>query len=382
MASTMPSDMSADVVVVGAGPGGSSTAYHLARAGLDVILLEKSPFPRDKICGDGLTPAAVHELIAMGVDTTGWMRNRGLTVIGGGHTVHMDWPDQKSLPGYGMTRARMDLDHALAQRAVEAGARLYEGVTVVGAIQDGSGRVVGVTAKSGRGKNATTTSVRASIVVDAGGVAARLATSLGLEKKMNRPMGDGIVNVGLGSVASRAGATNLPYREVFKTWTANLPEEWGFTPENQIGQLRSAALPMSFNRKPHYVQGLVLVGDAGGMVSPYNGEGIAPAMKAGRYAASCIAQALSRSHRAGIDRAMSEYPHMLRDEYGGYYQLGRIFVALIENPTIMRTCTNVGLPIPRLMTLVHKLLSDGYERTGGDFDDQLITMLTKVVRPA
>ena len=88
-------------------------------------------------------------------------------------------------------------------------------------------------------------------------------------------------------------------------------------------------------------------------------------MKAGRYAASCIAQALSRSHRAGIDRAMSEYPHMLRDEYGGYYQLGRIFVALIENPTIMRTCTNVGLPIPRLMTLVHKLLSDGYERSGG-----------------
>lgn len=195
-------------------------------------------------------------------------------------------------------------------------------------------------------------------------------------------MGDGIVNVGLGSVASRAGATKLPYREVFKTWTANLPEEWGFTPENQIGQLRSAALPMSFNRKPHYTQGLVLVGDAGGMVSPYNGEGIAPAMKAGRYAASCIAQALSRSHRAGIDRAMSEYPHMLRDEYGGYYQLGRIFVALIENPTIMRTCTNVGLPIPRLMTLVHKLLSDGYERTGGDFDDQLITMLTKVVRSA
>ena len=134
MASTMPSDMSADVVVVGAGPGGSSTAYHLARAGLDVILLEKSPFPRDKICGDGLTPAAVHELIAMGVDTTGWMRNRGLTVIGGGHTVHMDWPDQKSLPGYGMTRARMDLDHALAKRAVEAGARLYEGVTVTGAL--------------------------------------------------------------------------------------------------------------------------------------------------------------------------------------------------------------------------------------------------------
>ena len=302
-----------------------------------------------------------------------------------------------------------------------------EGVTVVGAIQDGSGRVVGVSAKSGRGKNATTTTVRATITVDAGGsgrptghqprprkedepphgrrrtrilreppAATRNGWNPHLELWSGTPgasdllpgygwifpMGDGIVNVGLGSVASRAGATNLPYREVFKAWTANLPEEWGFTPDNQIGALRSAALPMSFNRKPHYTQGLVLVGDAGGMVSPYNGEGIAPAMKAGRYAASCIAQALARSHRAGIDRAMSEYPHMLRDEYGGYYQLGRIFVALIENPTIMRTCTNVGLPIPRLMTLVHKLLSDGYERTGGDFDDQLITMLTKVVRSA
>ena len=139
---------------------------------------------------------------------------------------------------------------------------------------------------------------------------------------------------------------------------------------------------MSLNRKPRYTNGFLLVGDAGGMVSPFNGEGIAPAMKAGRYAAEAMAQALSRTHRAGVDRAMSAYPQRVRDEYGGYYQLGRIFVALIENPTIMRTCTNVGLPIARLMTLVHKLLSDGYERTGGDFDDQLITMLTKVVRPA
>ena len=105
-------------------------------------------------------------------------------------------------------------------------------------------------------------------------------------------------------------------------------------------------------------------------------------MKAGRYAAEAMAQALARTHRAGVDRAMSAYPQRIRDEYGGYYQLGRIFVALIENPTIMRTCTNVGLPVARLMTLVHKLLSDGYERTGGDFDDQLITMLTKVVRSA
>ncbi len=426
MVDDLTGDMRADVVVVGAGPAGASTAYHLAALGVDVLVLEKAEFPRDKICGDGLTPAAVHELILMGVDTSTWNRNRGLTVLGGGHTITLDWPDQKSLPGYGMTRARKDLDHALIRRAVDAGARLVEGATVTGAIQDGTGRVVGVTAKLGKGAAAREIEVRGALVADCGGVAARLSTSLGLEKKTKRPMGvaarayfrsprgdeefmeshlelwsgkpgasdllpgygwifpmgDGIVNVGLGSVASTANATQLPYKKVFEQWTANVPAEWGFTPENQLGPLRSAALPMSFNRSPHYACGLVLVGDAGGMVSPFNGEGIAPALKAGRFAADCIAQALSRGTSAGVDRAMGEYPELLREEWGGYYQLGRIFVALIENPRIMRLCTNKGLPIPRLMTFVHKLLSDGYERKGGDLDDRLITTLTHLVPSA
>lgn len=426
MVDDLPGEMTADVLVVGAGPAGASTAYHLARLGVDVLVLEKAEFPRDKICGDGLTPAAVHELVLMGLDTTGWTRNRGLRVIGGGHTIELDWPDQKSLPGYGMTRARTALDHELISHAVAAGARLIEGATVIGALQDATGRVIGATARIGKGPEARLLEVRAKFVADCGGVAARLATSLGLEKKTTRPlgvaarayfrsprgdedfmeshlelwagapgesdllpgygwifpMGEGIVNVGLGSVSSTANATSLPYKKVFEQWMANVPEEWGFTAENQIGPLRSAALPMSFNRTPHYVSGLVLVGDAGGMVSPFNGEGIAPALKAGRFAASCLAQALSRSDRAGADRAMSEYPELLSEEYGGYYQLGRIFVALIENPRIMRLCTTKGLPIPRLMTFVHKLLSDGYERTGGDLDDRLITTLTHLVPSA
>src|SRR5690606_5691640 len=103
------------------------------------------------------------------------------------------------------------------------------------------------------------------------------------------------VNVGLGSLSSTARPTGLDYKAMFRTWMRNVPAEWGFTPENQIGDLRSAALPMAFNRKPHYTQGLLLVGDSGGMVSPFNGEGIAYALQSGRIAADVVGQALARS---------------------------------------------------------------------------------------
>mgnify|MGYP000459116841 CR=1 FL=1 len=145
MVEDVTDEAAADVVIVGAGPAGSSLAYHLATVGINVLVLDKATFPRDKICGDGLTPAAVHELILMGMDINGWTRNRGLTVIGGGHRVAMEWPDQKSLPGFGLTRARMRLDHELITHAVAAGARLIENANVTGAIQDSTGRVIGVT---------------------------------------------------------------------------------------------------------------------------------------------------------------------------------------------------------------------------------------------
>src|SRR5262249_60964156 len=96
---------SADVIVVGAGPAGSSTAFHLAQAGLDVLLLEKSRFPREKVCGDGLTPRAVKQLVGLGIPLAaedGWVPNKGLRIIGGGVRLELDWPELASYPGYGM----------------------------------------------------------------------------------------------------------------------------------------------------------------------------------------------------------------------------------------------------------------------------------------
>ena len=145
----------ADVIVVGAGPGGSASAYHLARHGLDVLLLEKSEFPREKVCGDGLTPRSVKQLIKMGVDTTpanGWQRNRGLRVIGGGVRLELDWPDLASFPNYGLTRSRLDLDQMLADHAKGAGAQLLTSHNVTGPVFDRDGRVAGVTASVGADK--------------------------------------------------------------------------------------------------------------------------------------------------------------------------------------------------------------------------------------
>ena len=122
----------ADVIVVGAGPAGSATAFHLAQAGLDVLLLEKTTFPREKVCGDGLTPRATKQLVKLGVDldAPGWIRNKGLRIIGGGVRMELPWPDLASYPDYGLVRTRMDFDQILAERAVAVGAKLRMNTSV------------------------------------------------------------------------------------------------------------------------------------------------------------------------------------------------------------------------------------------------------------
>ncbi len=118
----------ADVIVVGAGPAGPARPTTSPRPALDVLLLEKSAFPRDKICGDGLTPRAVRQLIAMGIDldAPGWQRNHGLRIVGAGHRLELPWPDLATFPHYGLVRTRSDLDEILARHAEKAGARLLE----------------------------------------------------------------------------------------------------------------------------------------------------------------------------------------------------------------------------------------------------------------
>src|SRR3954469_16352704 len=153
---TGSADARADVIVVGAGPAGSTAASYLARAGLDVLLLEKSTFPRPKVCGDGFTPRGMKQIIDLGIDCSeqnGWLHNKGLRVVGGGTTLELDWPTLASFPNYGAVRPRQDFDELLVRHAEKLGARLHEDTSVSEAILDDAGRVIGVTGHVGKGKD-------------------------------------------------------------------------------------------------------------------------------------------------------------------------------------------------------------------------------------
>ena len=420
-------DRTADVIVVGAGPAGSTTAYHLAQSGLDVLLIEKTAFPREKVCGDGFTPRAVKQLLAMGIDpdpADGWIRNHGLRIIGGGMRLELPWPDLATFPNYGLVRTREDFDEILAHQAQKAGARLMERTNVSGPVLDAAGRITGVSARTvdEDGRKADETQYRAPIVVACDGNSTRLSLAMGLGKRDDRPLGvavrtyytsprtnddwleswlelwdgdrllpgygwifgvgDGTVNAGLGILNSSGAFQNVDYRDLLRRWLDTTPIEWSLREENRTSPIRGAALPMGFNRTPHYTRGMLLVGDAGGMVNPFNGEGIAYAMESGAMAAETIVQALGRPTAAGRECALEAYPLALKQAYGGYYTLGRLFVKLIGNPNVMKLATRHGLPHPTLMRFTLKLLANLTDPADGDPMDRVINALTKVAPAA
>lgn len=418
-----------NVLIVGAGPAGSTAAYYLAKAGISVTVLEKTSFPREKVCGDGLTPRAVREIQKLGLphpETDGWRRNKGLRLIAGGRTIELPWPEVSDFPEYGLIRTRLGFDQELARHAQAAGAVVLERHSVTEALRNEDGRVTGVRAalldESGR-KTGETRDFSADVVLAADGNSTRTAVSAGLQKRDDRPLGvavrtyftsprhdddwmegwlelpgrdgkllpgygwvfgvgDGTSNVGLGILNSSKEFGKLDYKQVLREWTAAMPADWGFTPENQVGDIRGAALPMGFNRTPHYSPGLLLLGDAGGMVSPFNGEGISYAMESARFAAEFIIDASARSASAGAydaDAHLAGYADYVRGQWGSHFTLGRAFAALIGKPAVMKLALRTGMPIPLLMRFVVRLLANLTDPAAKGFEDRAIRVLESLV---
>ena len=139
-----------DLVVVGAGPGGSSAAYHSAKAGLNTLLIDRQEFPRDKTCGDGLMPHAASEVALMGL--ADWLdephhgKFTGFSIYT--HTAYLRQGVPPSLHGpRGYVVRRKETDARLLERATSAGAQLRSGVRATDLVRSASGSVRGLEAK-------------------------------------------------------------------------------------------------------------------------------------------------------------------------------------------------------------------------------------------
>ena len=402
-----------DVLVVGAGPAGATAAYHLARHGVHVLAVDKAAFPREKVCGDGLTPRGVKQLLEMGVDVTepGFVRIEGLRSYGPGVKVELPWPRVEAFPSFGLVRTRHDLDDLLVRGAEKAGALVWQETAAEEPVFDDQDWVGGAVVQR---EDGPPEQVRARFVIAADGASSRFAQRAGVRRDPSRPLGiaarryfrspvaqdpyflswldlqrgdnylpgygwifpvgDGILNVGAGLLNTARGFRTLSARKVYDLFVSRLPDEWGCTEENAAGPILSGPLPMGMNRTPLAVPGLLVVGDAGGIVNPFNGEGIAYAMESGRLAAELVHEALALD-RPGLAHI---YPTLLRERYGRYFSIGRAFVKAIGYPAVMRSAVRYGLPRERLMAFLLKVMANLTDGRDGDLDDRIMDALLRL----
>ncbi|MDH3261862.1 MAG: geranylgeranyl reductase family protein [Acidimicrobiia bacterium] len=408
----MPS--SPDVVVVGAGPAGSAAAYWLARYGHSVTVIEKKGFPREKTCGDGLTPRSIYQLSEMGFDfdVGGFHKVTGLRSYAGDDLmIELAWPEHSKYPNWGGVIRRMDLDGRVATLAEKQGAVVRQRTEASPLIE--AGHLAGVNLSS----NGDRETLTPKAVVIADGSMTRFGRAMGTHRRRDYPMGlaargyfssprsddgfmesqldirdsngnsmpgygwvfplgDGTVNVGVGLLSTFRQWKSVNTSDMMAAYVDSAPGYWGLSHATALSEPRGGKLSMALSVGPYAGSNWVLVGDAVGAINPWNGEGIAYAYETGRMAADHIHQALASDDLSLLRR----YSQDLEDTYGLYYRMARIFVKAIGYPQVMWTLAHVGLRSRPLMEWVLKVMSNLLEAEDRHIGERAYAMLERIVR--
>ena len=386
--------LDADVLIVGGGPAGAACGYWLAKAGHDVLIVERKAFPREKTCGDGLTPRAVHQLEEMGLagGLEQYHRYEGLRALAHGITLEMNWPEHPVFPSHGYVVRRRDLDQMVADHAVAAGARLRTRCEAVAPLLK-DGLVRGAEVKDTA--SGETEEITARFVVVADGANSRFGRALGTTRDRSYPqgmalrgyyesplhddpwiesaldmvdrngnslpgygwifpVGDGTINVGVGLLSTFRDYRSINTTHLLDEFALTAPDYWEIGPETKVGEATGGRLPMAGSVSPKVGPSWIVIGDAAGSINPFNGEGIDYAYETGRIAADLLDEAL----RTDDGLVLQRYPQLLQDEYGLYFKVARLFAKVIGRPALMRELTRVGMQSRSLMEWVLRIMAN------------------------
>jgi len=407
---------SPQVLVVGGGPAGASTAFWLAREGHDVTLVEKKEFPRNKTCGDGLTPRAILQLTEMGFDfdVPEFHRITGLRSYAGADLMlEMEWPQHSRFPDWGGVIRRRDLDDQVARLAEKQGVKVREKTEAKPVVEDG--RLAAVTLTQDGNKER----VEPDMVVIADGSLNRFGRALGTSRRKDYPMGlaargyyssprstdpflesqldmrddsgasmpgygwvfplgDGTVNVGVGLLSTFKRWKHVNTTKMMNDYVDHSsPDYWDLGEHSKLSDPEGGKLTMSYSKGPLVGANWLVVGDAAGAINPWNGEGISYAYETGRFAAQYVSESLG----AGDPSLLHRYPRRLDDEFGLYYKMARIFVKAIGYPAVMRTLAHTGLRNRPLMEWTLKVMSNLLDEDEKGIGEAAYLALAALVRP-
>jgi len=388
-----PHDAVTDVLIVGGGPAGAAAAYWLALAGHRVSIVEKRHFPREKTCGDGLTPRAVKQLDDMGLTEplSKYHRFSGLRATAMGKELELEWPEHPIYPRHGYVVRRNALDEMVARNAVAAGATLLEGHEALSPIVE-RGFVQGAMIARDKGEPSE---LRARYTIVADGANSRFGRALGTSRAREWPygtairtyfesprhddpwiesaldlkdrngnptpgygwifpVGDGTVNIGVGLLSTFRDFTSVNTTHLLDSYAHQIADRWEIDPTVPTQRATSGRIPMGGSVGPKAGPTYLVVGDAAGAVNPFNGEGIDYAYETARMAADVLHEALT----GGDTTALQAYPKLLEAEYGQYFKVARLFARMIGRPAVLREFTRVGMQSRTLMEWVLRIMAN------------------------